>query len=118
MQTDVVCMALGEVPPGESRSRFLAVGLADNTVRLLSLDPQDCLSPLSLQALPAPAESLNIVELGSKDYRREGSSLADAKERRGVLYLNIGLQVSQRLRFLVLCLYTFGFFNFVSSVKI
>ncbi|GAU95977.1 hypothetical protein RvY_07491 [Ramazzottius varieornatus] len=98
MQTDVVCMALGEVPPGESRSRFLAVGLADNTVRLLSLDPQDCLSPLSLQALPAPAESLNIVELGSKDYRREQSSLADAKERRGVLYLNIGLQNGVLLR--------------------
>lgn len=40
MQSDVVCMALGEVPPGELRSRFLAVGLEDNTVRLLSLDAQ------------------------------------------------------------------------------
>ena len=40
MQADVLCMALGDVPPGEQRSRFLAVALADNTVRLLSLDPQ------------------------------------------------------------------------------
>ena len=39
MSTDVVCMALGRVPPGEQRCRFLAVGLADNTVRIVSLDP-------------------------------------------------------------------------------
>ena len=40
MQADVLCMALGDVPPGEQRSRFLAVALADNTVRRLSVDPQ------------------------------------------------------------------------------
>jgi hypothetical protein len=39
MSCDVVCMALGRVPPGEQRSRFLAVGLADDTVRIVSLDP-------------------------------------------------------------------------------
>ena len=42
-------MALASVPSGEQRSRFLAVGLADNTVRIISLDPTDCLSPLSMQ---------------------------------------------------------------------
>lgn len=39
MSSDVVCMALASVPLGEQRSRFLAVGLADNTVRIISLDP-------------------------------------------------------------------------------
>ncbi len=39
MPADVICMALGRIPPNEQRSRFLAVGLADNTVRILSLDP-------------------------------------------------------------------------------
>lgn len=39
MLADVICMALGRVPNNEQRSRFLAVGLADNTVRILSLDP-------------------------------------------------------------------------------
>ena len=39
MSADVVCMSLGSVPPGEQRSRFLAVGLADQTVRIISLDP-------------------------------------------------------------------------------
>lgn len=39
MSGDVICMALGQVPAGEQRCRFLAVGLADNTVRIISLDP-------------------------------------------------------------------------------
>lgn len=39
MPSDVMCMALGTVPAGEQRSWFLAVGLADNTVRIISLDP-------------------------------------------------------------------------------
>ena len=39
MSSDVVCMALGRVPVGEQRCRYLAVGLADNTVRIVSLDP-------------------------------------------------------------------------------
>ena len=49
MSADVVCMALGTVPSGEQRCRFLGVGLADNTVRIISLDPTDCLTPLSMQ---------------------------------------------------------------------
>lgn len=40
MSCEVICMALGSVPAGEQRARFLAVGLADNTVRIISLDPQ------------------------------------------------------------------------------
>ena len=39
MSCDVICMALGTIPSSEQRSHFLAVGLADNTVRIISLDP-------------------------------------------------------------------------------
>ena len=39
MGCEVICMTLGEVPENEQRSRFLAVGLSDNTVRIISLDP-------------------------------------------------------------------------------
>jgi splicing factor 3B subunit 3 len=46
LSSEVVCMGLSEVPQGELRARFLAVGLADRTVRIISLDPQDCLAPL------------------------------------------------------------------------
>lgn len=46
MTAEVLCMSLSEVPEGELRSRFLTVGLADRTVRVVSLDPSDCLAPL------------------------------------------------------------------------
>lgn len=45
---------------------------------------QDCLSPLSMQALPAPPESLCVLDM---------STQSDSKEGEGGLYLNIGLQV-------------------------
>ena len=38
MSADVKCMSLASVPAGEQRARFLAVGLDDNTVRIISLD--------------------------------------------------------------------------------
>uniref|UniRef100_A0A1B6GN54 Uncharacterized protein n=3 Tax=Cuerna arida TaxID=1464854 RepID=A0A1B6GN54_9HEMI len=88
MASDVVCMALGNAPSGEQMSRFLAVGLADNTVRIISLDPDDGLSPLSMQALPAAAESLCIVEMGA----------GEDDSARGTLYLNIGLTNGVLLR--------------------
>ena len=39
----MLCMALGQVLPGEQRSHFLAVGLDDNTVRIISLAPTVCI---------------------------------------------------------------------------
>lgn len=44
MKSDVICMGVGRVPAGEQRSRFLAVGLSDNTVRIISLDPNVCIT--------------------------------------------------------------------------
>ncbi|CDQ75833.1 unnamed protein product [Oncorhynchus mykiss] len=70
MSADVVCMSLAGVPSGEQHSCFLAAGLVDNTVHIISLDSSNCLQPLSMQALPAQPESLCIVEkedeLGAK----------------------------------------------------
>ncbi|KAM3609009.1 uncharacterized protein V6R79_008448 [Siganus canaliculatus] len=94
MSADVVCMSLANVPPGEQRSRFLAVGLVDNTVRIISLDPSDCLQPLSMQALPAQPESLCIVEMGGVEKQDE----LGEKGTIGFLYLNIGLQNGVLLR--------------------
>lgn len=95
MSADVVCMALGPVPSGEQRCRFLAVGLNDDTVRIISLDPNDCLQPLSMQALPATAESLCIVEMGGAE--------AGEKVVGGGLFLNIGLNVSKSDLLIVIC---------------
>lgn len=94
MPSDVLCMALGTVPLGEQRSWFLAVGLADNTVRIISLDPSDCLSPRSMQALPSAPESLCLVEMGIADSTEtDGNTQAS-----GSLHLNIGLSNGVLLR--------------------
>lgn len=86
MPSEVMCMALGNVAAGEQRSWFLAVGLQDNTVRIISLDPSDCLAPRSMQALPASAESLCIVEMGIKD----NDAGEDSNQVQSTLHLNIG----------------------------
>ncbi|CAF2309153.1 unnamed protein product [Rotaria sp. Silwood2] len=101
MPGDIICMALGSVPEGEQRSRFLAVGLSDRTVRIISLDPQDCLNRLSMQALPEAPESLCIVEMKTT----EGGVIVDTTSGReqqvgptGTSFLNIGLQNGVLLR--------------------
>eukprot|EP00771_Trimastix_marina_P003755 gnl/Trimastix_PCT/513.p1 GENE.gnl/Trimastix_PCT/513~~gnl/Trimastix_PCT/513.p1 ORF type:complete len:1198 (+),score=474.09 gnl/Trimastix_PCT/513:94-3687(+) len=83
---EVACLEIGPVPPGRQRSRFLAIGGFDNTVRVLSLDPEDCLQMLSLQALQSQPESLCILEM-------RWSELQTPQ-----LFLNIGLQNGVLLR--------------------
>jgi splicing factor 3B subunit 3 len=97
MGVDVVCMALASVPPGELRARFLAVGLADDTVRVISLDPKDCLTLLASQTLPAPAESLCIVEMKGLDYEQAAAAVNE-QQQINTLFLNIGLQNGALLR--------------------
>lgn len=63
MGHEVSCLELGSVPEGRSRSRFLAVGGWDTTIRILSLDPDDCMTVLAVLALPAQAESAALVSM-------------------------------------------------------
>ncbi|KAL6056108.1 Splicing factor 3B subunit 3 [Balamuthia mandrillaris] len=76
---DISCLDVAPIPEGRQRARFLAVGDYDNTVRILSLDPEDCFNSLGIQAVAAQPESLAIVEM-----HQQGSAT-------GTLYLNIGL---------------------------
>lgn len=50
MGGDVAALDVGPVPPGRQRSRFLAVGSFDSTIRVLSLDPADTMKVLALKA--------------------------------------------------------------------
>ena len=49
MEEDVMCMDIAPVPEGLMRSRFLVVGCADSSVKVLGLDPEDQLRNLALQ---------------------------------------------------------------------
>ncbi|KAJ1503346.1 Splicing factor 3B subunit 3 [Coelomomyces lativittatus] len=81
MPVAVTCMDIGDVPMHRLRNRFVAVGSADNIVRILSLDPDSCMESLSMQALNATPESLCTIDM--KD---------TALERGDAMYLYIGLQ--------------------------
>jgi len=63
MGHEVTCLDIGAVPAGRQRARFLAVGGFDSTIRILSLDPEDCMATLAVLALPAQAESAAIVSM-------------------------------------------------------
>lgn len=59
----VLTMGIAEVPEGRLRSPFLAVGCQDQTVRIISLDPESTLASLSIQALTALPHSICVAEM-------------------------------------------------------
>ncbi|KDQ52575.1 hypothetical protein JAAARDRAFT_73058 [Jaapia argillacea MUCL 33604] len=59
----VLTIGIGEVPEGHQRTPHLAVGCEDQTVRMISLDPETALQTISFQALTAPPSSICIVDM-------------------------------------------------------
>ncbi|KAJ1955237.1 pre-mRNA-splicing factor rse1 [Dipsacomyces acuminosporus] len=59
--SDSTCLALSPIPEGRLLASFLAVGCEDQTVRVYSLDPKNCLESLSMQAIADTALSVAIV---------------------------------------------------------
>ncbi|KAK6116797.1 hypothetical protein DH2020_049427 [Rehmannia glutinosa] len=86
MSGDVACLDIAPVPEGRQRSRFLAVGSYDNTIRILSLDPDDCMQILSLQSVSSPPESLLFLEVQASIGGEDGA------DHPASLFLNAGLQ--------------------------
>lgn len=86
MSGDVACLEIAPVPEGRQRSRFLAVGSYDNTIRILSLDPDDCMQILSLQSVSSPPESLLFLEVQASVGGEDGA------DHPANLFLNAGLQ--------------------------
>ncbi len=94
---DVACLDVPPVPEGRLRARFLALGAYDSTVRVLSLDPDDCLNVLAVQALGAPPESLLLLDLAAAA-TPGGAAPALSSEDEGGLYLAMGLSNGVLLR--------------------
>ncbi|PPR91552.1 hypothetical protein GOBAR_AA29134 [Gossypium barbadense] len=86
MSGDVACLDIAPVPEGRQRSRFLAVGSYDNTIRILSLDPDDCMQILSVQSVSSPPESLLFLEVKASVGGEDGA------DHPANLFLNAGLQ--------------------------
>ncbi|ERN13109.1 hypothetical protein AMTRI_Chr11g93760 [Amborella trichopoda] len=86
MTGDVACLDIAPVPEGRKRSRFLAVGSYDSTIRILSLDPDDCMQVLSMQSVSSPPESLLLLEVQASVGGEDGA------DRPASVFLNAGLQ--------------------------
>ncbi|KAK9127165.1 hypothetical protein Syun_015962 [Stephania yunnanensis] len=86
MSGDVACLDIAPVPEGRQRSRFLAVGSYDNTIRILSLDPDDCMQILSVQSVSSPPESLLLLEVQASVGGEDGA------DHPASVFLNAGLQ--------------------------
>ncbi|CAK8574337.1 unnamed protein product [Lathyrus sativus] len=86
MSGDVACLDIAPVPEGRQRSRFLAVGSYDKTIRILSLDPDDCMQTLGIQSLSSAPESLLFLEVQASIGGEDGA------DHPASLFLNAGLQ--------------------------
>ncbi|KZT10782.1 uncharacterized protein LAESUDRAFT_747419 [Laetiporus sulphureus 93-53] len=88
MGSTVLALSIAEVPEGRQRTPYLAVGCEDQTVRIVSLDPESTLETISLQALTAPPSSICIADMLD----------AGINKAQPTTFVNIGLQNGVLLR--------------------
>nr|XP_019006069.1 pre-mRNA-splicing factor RSE1 [Kwoniella mangroviensis CBS 8507]OCF69530.1 pre-mRNA-splicing factor RSE1 [Kwoniella mangroviensis CBS 8507] len=88
---NATCLSIAEVPEGRRRTPFLAVGCDNQTVSVISLEPDSTLTTLSLQALTAPPSSICLAEIFD----------TSIDKNRATMFLNIGLANSVLLRTVV-----------------
>jgi splicing factor 3B subunit 3 len=78
---------VGDIPQDRQRSKFLAVGFADSTVKIFSLDLDSCLMRLSSQALPNTPKSVCLIEYSDPNH----NYMTDEVKKANNLFLHIGL---------------------------
>ncbi|XWS07837.1 hypothetical protein CRYUN_Cryun41cG0027100 [Craigia yunnanensis] len=81
MSGDVVCLDIASVPEGRQKSRFLALGSYDNTIRILSLDPDDFKASVG----------------GEDDVDHPASLFLNAGQQNGVLFRTVVDMVTGQL---------------------
>lgn len=106
MGADVVAISMAACPEGSQRTPYVAIGCADQTIRIVSLDPDSTLSQVSLQALTAPPSSICVSEMLDTSVDRHhltmfvGIGLTNGVYIRTVLDPATGQLTDTRTRFL------------------
>ena len=95
MSGDVACLDIAPIPEGRQRSRFLAVGSYNRTIRILSLDLDNCMQILSVQSVCEAPESLLFLEVQASVGNEDGADHPPS------LFLNAGLQTGVLFRTVV-----------------
>ncbi|KEI42808.1 uncharacterized protein L969DRAFT_92232 [Mixia osmundae IAM 14324] len=84
----VTSMSIGELSEDRLQTDYLCVGCEDQTVRIISLQEQNCLETISIQALTALPSSICIAEILD----------SSVDKTRPTTFVNIGLQNGVLLR--------------------
>lgn len=71
MGQEIACLAIAPVMQS-NKSRFLAVGLFDKTIRIVSLNQEDCFHVMTRQALKAEPESCAMTFINQTCYLHVG----------------------------------------------
>lgn len=88
MGAKVLTMSMAAVPEGRQRTLYVAIGCEDQTVRVVSLDPESTLASISIQALTSVPNSICIAEMNDATIDRNHPTL----------FVNIGLTNGVLLR--------------------
>mmetsp|Transcript_10418 Transcript_10418/g.21427 ORF Transcript_10418/g.21427 Transcript_10418/m.21427 type:complete len:669 (+) Transcript_10418:121-2127(+) len=62
LEVEITCLDIGVIPKGRNRSLFAVIGGVDDTVRVLSLSPQDYLSERSSAVVQGRPSSICVVD--------------------------------------------------------
>jgi len=106
IEADIVALSISACPEGSQRTPYVAIACADQTVRIVSLDPDSTLAPMSLQALTAPPSSISVCEMLDASLDRHHLTmfvcigLANGVYIRTVLDPSTGQLTDTRTRFL------------------
>lgn len=88
---NATCVSIADLPEGRMRTPFLAVGCDNQTVHVISLEPDSTLDTLSLQALTAPPSDICLAEIFD----------TSIDKNRATMFLTIGLLNGVLLRTVV-----------------
>ncbi|KAG8945970.1 pre-mRNA-splicing factor rse1 [Tulasnella sp. 419] len=88
MGSMVLTMSVGDVPVGRQRTPYLAVGCEDQTIRIISLDPDSTLETIRLQALTTPPSAICIADMLDASFDKHNPTM----------FVNIGLTNGVLLR--------------------
>jgi splicing factor 3B subunit 3 len=69
---EIKAIDVGEVPEQRQRFKFLIVAFQDQTLRVLSLEPDTCLNRVSMLMLPLEPSSVSLIELNNQLYLHIG----------------------------------------------
>ena len=67
LDKEIICVDLSPIMEGRTRSKYVSVGCGDKTIRIFSLEIEQCLAKISLQVLPFDISSLKFISHNNKD---------------------------------------------------